>query len=517
MLASERAQKLILLFLIFLSFYATLGYYPLFNLDEGAFSEATREMLTSHNFITTYLNGELRFDKPILIYWFQALSASLFGLSEFAMRLPSAIAATLWAYAIYRFTKRSFDATTAFWATLFMAGSIQISIIAKAAIADALLNLFIATSMFAYYFYTQTKKKRYLYATFSLIALGTLTKGPVAILIPVAVSFLFLLRDLRFWLRSIFDPVGIALFLLIAAPWYIAEYLDQGSHFIEGFILKHNLSRFAGKAMEGHSGSFLYYIPVLLVGLLPFTSIFLKAIASIRSWFDTPIKRYLAIWFLFVFIFFSFSHTKLPHYIIYGYTPLFILMALSFPQVRSRFLLLLPYLLFHALFLALPFVKNYALAHIKPGSYEYYIVQGLHFDALWIGYFAFALLLGLYLVKKPKEFATIAMAFVIIISLNFFIAKTYAKAAEVPIKEAALFAKAHHIPHIKMVGINTPSFSFYYGHITPRTAPRPGDVIFTKRSKLAKFENFAILYQKNGVALIRLRSEDDTRIHDPRP
>ncbi len=517
MLANERAQKLTLLFLIFLSFYATLGYYPLFNLDEGAFSEATREMLTSHNFITTYLNGQLRFDKPILIYWLQAISASFFGLSAFAMRLPSALAATLWAYAIYRFTKRTFDATTAFWATLFMVGSLQISIIAKAAIADALLNLFIAASMFAYYLYTQSLQKRYLYATFALIALGTLTKGPVAILIPVAVSFLFLLRDLRFWLRSVFNPIGIALFLLIAAPWYIAEYLDQGERFIEGFILKHNLSRFAGHAMEGHQGSFLYYIPVLLVGLLPFTSIFLKTLTSMRSWFDTPVKRYLAIWFLFVFVFFSFSHTKLPHYIIYGYTPLFILMALSFPQVHSRFLLLVPYLLFHALFLALPFFKSYTLAHIKPGSYEYYIVQGLHFDALWIGYFTFALLAGLYLIKKPKELATVAMAILTLISLNFFIAKTYAKAAEEPIKEAALFAKAHHIPNIKMVGINTPSFSFYYGHITPRTAPLPGDVIFTKRSNLANFKDFAILFQKNGVALIRLRSENDTRVHDPRP
>ena len=517
MLASERTQKLILFLLILLSFYATLGYYPLFNLDEGAFSEATREMLASRNFVTTYLNGELRFDKPILIYWLQAASASLFGLSEFAMRLPSALAATLWAYAIYRFTKRTFDATTAFWATLFMAGSIQISIIAKAAIADALLNLFIATSMFAYFLYVQTKRKRYLYVTFATIGLGMLTKGPVAILIPVAVSFLSSLRDLRFWLRSVFDPIGITLFLLIAAPWYIAEYLDQGERFIEGFLLKHNLGRFAGKAMEGHSGSLFYYIPVLLIGLLPFTSIFLKAVTSIRNWFDTPIKRYLALWFLFVFFFFSFSRTKLPHYVIYGYTPLFILMALSFSKVRSGLLLLLPYFLFHALFLALPFVKNYALAHIKPHSYEYFVVQGLQFDALWIGYFAIALLVGIVLMKKNKEIATIAMAFITLISLNFFIAKTYADAVETPIKEAALYAKKHHIPKVKMVGINTPSFSFYYGHITPRIAPKPGDVIFTKRSNLAKFENFAILFQKNGVALIRIRSKDDKRVHDTRP
>ncbi len=499
-----RSSIWILAAAIFLSFYASLALYPLFNLDEGAFSEATREMLASHNFLTTYLNGALRFDKPILIYWLQAASASIFGLNEFAMRLPSALAATLWAVAIYSFTKRFFDTKTAFWATFFMAGSLQISIIAKAAIADALLNMFIAVSMFSFYRYYHSRQKGYLYLTFAAIALGTLTKGPVAVLIPLAVSALFLWRDLRFWARSIFDPVGIAIFLAIAAPWYVLEYLDQGDKFIQGFLLKHNLHRFAGKAMEGHKGSIFYYIPVLLVGLLPFTSIFLKALRYLKEWFATPMKRYLALWFLFVFIFFSLSHTKLPHYIIYGYTPLFILMALSFDKIQSRLLLLLPFLLFHALFLTLPFIKPLVLKRLKAGSYEYFIVQALAFDWVYIGYFLFALLAGFLLLRATKERVTIAMGFLTLISLNFFIAKVYAQAAEEPIKAAALFAKQHHLKKIKMVGINTPSFSFYLGAITPRTKPVAGDILLTKRSNLKNFKNFAILFQKNGIALIRL-------------
>ena len=497
-------RRWILFALVFLSFYAMLGYYPLFNLDEGAFSEATREMLASHNFITTYLNGNLRFDKPILIYWLQALSASIFGLNAFAMRLPSAVAATLWAFLLYRFAKKVFDEKIAFWSTLFMVGSLQISIMAKAAIADALLNMFIAASMFSFYLYYQTRQKKYLYATFIAIAFGVLTKGPVAILIPLAVSFLFLYKDLKFWAKSVFNPVGIALFLAIAAPWYIAEYLDQGEKFIQGFILKHNLSRFAGHAMEGHKGSIFYYIPVLLVGLIPFTSIFLKATLYIKEWFKSEKTTYLALWFLFVFIFFSFSHTKLPHYIIYGYTPLFILMALYFNTIRSSFLLLLPFFLFHFLFLLLPFVKNIILEHTKQGSYEYYIISSLHFGWEYTLYFALAFVVGIALIKMQKQKAIIIATFLTLISLNVFIAKTYANAAEEPIKEAALFAKKHHLSRIKLA-INTPSFSFYLDHITPKTTPKPGDVVLIKRSNLKNYKDFAILFEKNGIALIQLK------------
>ncbi|NPA83142.1 MAG: glycosyltransferase family 39 protein [Epsilonproteobacteria bacterium] len=491
-------DRVALLALTFLSFYATLGYYPLFNLDEGAFSEATREMLERRDFITTYLNGALRFDKPILIYWFQALSASIFGLNEVAMRLPSALVATAWAYLIYRFSVRHFDQARAYLATLFMVGSIQISIIAKAAIADALLNLFIAASMFCFYRYYESRQKIFLYATYAAIALGTLTKGPVAILIPLAVSGLFLAKEWRLWLRSILDPIGIAIFLAIAAPWYIAEYLEQGHKFVEGFFLKHNLSRFSSQAMEGHRGPIFYYLIVLLVGLTPFTSIAIKTITKIKEWFAAPLTRYLGIWFLFVFIFFSLSKTKLPHYIIYGYTPLFILMALYFDQIRSKTALLLPYWLFHAIFALLPFIKPIVLEYTKPGSYEYFIIQALDFGVGYVAYFLFALLVGVALLRLGKRRAITVAAFITLISLNFFIAKVYAEAAEGPIKEAALLAKERGWK-IKMEGINVPSFYFYAETI----ADDKSAIILIKRSALPNYPGATILYQRGAIALIK--------------
>ena len=151
-------QTIILYCLIFISFFAPLGWTPLFDLDEGAFSEATREMLKSGDYITTYLNGNLRFDKPILIYWLQLISIKTFGISEFSLRLPSAIASTIWAYLIYNFTKLYFDKTKAFYVVIFFVSALQINMIAKAAIADALLNMFITATMFSIYKFYQSNK-----------------------------------------------------------------------------------------------------------------------------------------------------------------------------------------------------------------------------------------------------------------------------------------------------------------------------------------------------------------------
>ena len=145
---------------IFVSFFMGLGSAPLFDKDEGAFCEATREMLESGNYLMTYLNYEPRYDKPILIYWFQALSAKLLGLNEFALRLPSAIAAAAWALVMYRFTRHTFDVRKAFLATFLMVTAVQVTIIGKAAIADAVLNCFIAITMFGIWRYIESGRWR---------------------------------------------------------------------------------------------------------------------------------------------------------------------------------------------------------------------------------------------------------------------------------------------------------------------------------------------------------------------
>jgi 4-amino-4-deoxy-L-arabinose transferase-like glycosyltransferase len=328
---------------------------PLYDLDEGAFTEATREMLASGNYITPHKDGEPRYDKPVLIYWLQAASVKVLGLNELALRLPSALAATGWLLALWFFVRGRLGSATATVAALVMALTLEVSIIAKAATADAVLNLFLALSFFEIYRWYLRPERATLLRAYFWMGLGFLTKGPVAVFFPVLVSFLFFLTERSFkdWLRAAFSPWGWLLFLAVAVPWYVAIYIDNGSGFFESFFLKHNVGRF-GEAMHSHKGFFGYYFVVLPLIMLPFTGWFLRLLPTLRRAWADPLDRFLWIWFACVFVFFSFSGTKLPHYVLYGATPLFILMARYRELLLNRWLAFLPPVLFFLLLLSLP-------------------------------------------------------------------------------------------------------------------------------------------------------------------
>ena len=158
--------KLLLFFAVVLSFFFNAYSIPLFDVDEGAFSEATREMFVRGDFISTYLNGVPRYDKPILIYWLQALSIGLFGINEFAFRLPSILAATGWVWISFLFVRRVKGTETGLIAAILVATALSVSIIAKAATADALLNFLIAASMYTVYLYYLERRDSYLLACY---------------------------------------------------------------------------------------------------------------------------------------------------------------------------------------------------------------------------------------------------------------------------------------------------------------------------------------------------------------
>lgn len=497
----------ILSFFILLSFFIPLGMVPLFDLDEGAFSEATREMLAGGDYITTYLNGELRFDKPILIYWLQLISVKLFGLNEFAFRLPSALAGTLWAFVIFHFVRRYRDQKSAFFAAVFMIVALQTTMIVKAAIADALLNLFIVLSMFFIYHFYKNREKRDLYLAFLFIGLGTLTKGPVAIMIPFLVSFLFFAvkKDPLLWVKSIFNPIGLLIFAVVALPWYILEYMAQGEHFINGFFFKHNLSRFS-ESMELHSGGYHYYFIVLAIGLMPFTGFFIKALGRVKIFLKDDLTLFLFLWFAFVFLFFTFSGTKLPHYVIYGYTPIFILSGLVMKEHFSKFWLLIPLLLFLMVFLFFPEIVTALKAQIRD---KFAVVLIAHvyenFGTLYrVSLIVLILMTLVMLLRSFSDFTVIVgAAFVMILFVNYTIFPAYGKLMQSPVKEAALLAKENGYKVI-MYKNQMPSFNVYYEGLVSKEQPKVKDIVFCKVTSLKDFEKYETLYRKNGFSLIRI-------------
>lgn len=509
MTSSHTSLRLLLLLAIGLGFFLNIHAVPLFDLDEGAFSEATREMFLRGDFISPYLNGEPRFDKPAFIHWLQAASVLAFGWNEFALRLPSALAATLWVLVVYGFVRAVRDERCALIAAIAMATSLEIPIIAKAATADATLNLFITSAMLAAYLYHHGQKRGYLYACFVLMGLGFLTKGPVAVVIPGAVTLLFYLSrgEFKAWLRAAFNPVGIALFLAVALPWYVLQYLKEGDAFIAGFFFKHNVGRFQG-AMEGHGGSLFYYVPVVLIGLLPYTAVLIQTLAQgTRLWRD-DLSRYLLLWFALVFVLFSLSGTKLPHYVVYGYAALYILMAMNFNRLPGRGWLFLPPLLLFVFLLLLPEVIAAALPHIKDAHAAVMLRDHAdYFSAAYRLFFAAAGGLTLYFMWETRHSAQsqlLASGVITVFAFSYFIMPLVAAIQQAPIKEAAALAKARDYA-VVMWRLNTPSFNFYAQRLVEKRAPRAGDVILTKSIYLSELTGVEVLYQKNGIVLARLR------------
>jgi len=494
------------------SFLWMLGAAPLFDVDEGAFSQATLEMFQRGDFLSTYLNGEPRYDKPILVYWLQAAAVALLGPTEWAFRLPSALCATAWAALTWLFTRRFYGAERGLLAAAVLATSVGVYVIGRAATADALLNLLVAASMFAAWLYLSTRERRWLYATHAAIGLGVLAKGPIAILVPFASTFLFSLskRELKSWARAAFDWKALLLLVAIAAPWYAVILAKEGRGFVEGFIMKHNVGRFSGP-VSGHGGSLLYYFPILLLVTLPFTALLVPVAARWRQAWGNDLQRYLLIWFLFVFVFFSVSGTKLPHYLLYGYTGLAILMAVEALEVRRPAWLLVPVLLLYVLCIALPYLANHYAGEVRDEFFREVLRAAVsRFGAEYFIYFAAMSALVVYAMvetRTPLARKLTVFGLAAVIGLSTLLLPILGFAQQGAIREAALLCRSRNLEPV-MWRLNAPSFSVYRGAPTPSRDPRPGDVIVTRSSRLAELPKalgYDVLYSKRGIAVARIR------------
>lgn len=515
-------QYLILALAVFIGFYWQIGTIPLFDLDEGAFTSATREMFLRHDFVTPYLNTVPRFDKPILIYWLQAASASLFGFNEWAFRLPSALASTAWVFLIYRFATLVLDREKAFFAALIAATALMTTIVGKAAIADAVLMLFMTAAMFAIFRHWQTDRAAYIRWAYVAMALGFLTKGPVAVVIPAAVSLMFYLSTGRgaAWWRAVLDWRGILLFLILALPWYALEYAREGQAFIDGFFLKNNVGRFSAP-MEGHSAGFWYYPVVTLIALMPFTGLVLRTLAGwaaswrLSGWWgrspeelssEQALKRFGWLWFGFVLVLFSFSGTKLPHYLNYGLVGLILVMAIYFPTIKNRWLHLIPVWGLLGVLLALPTLLNLFIDQIHPAYVQAMLAdRNQYFGMSW--YLVLGLILGLSVwaaFKRswplPAVLVPVALSFSLV--MNGMLLPIVAGLQQGPIKSAGLLARDLPGPAV-MYRMNTPSFGVYAGKILARGAPQPGDLVLT-REVYASALNADVLFAQGGVVLLRM-------------
>jgi 4-amino-4-deoxy-L-arabinose transferase-like glycosyltransferase len=319
-------------------FLVNLGGPSLWDIDEGNNSEASREMMAADNWVVPTFNFELRTDKPALLYWLQIEAYRLFGVNEFAARLPSALAALVVVLLTYELGRRMFGAAAGLLAGLVLASSALFCAAAHFANPDALLLAFSTLALWWFWLGFARSGRWWFVPAGVSTGLAVLAKGPVGLVLPGGVVVLFLLWSGQ--LRRLCDRRfgwGVLAFLLVAAPWYAWVTVETKGAFPRGFFWTHNVDRYRS-AMENHGGPMFYYVLVLVAGFMPWSAFFglsgwygLKALKRARE--ETrpgePASacRFLWCWIAVYFAFFSLSGTKLPNYILPLYPPTALLTA----------------------------------------------------------------------------------------------------------------------------------------------------------------------------------------------
>lgn len=314
---------LILGFCAFLFFWG-LNYFGLIGADEPRYAQIAREMLTRHDWITPTLGGKPWLEKPPLYYWQAMISYSVFRVSDWAARLPSALDASLMVLGIYLFLRR-FRPGFQLDGALMTASTAAAIGFSRAAATDMPLAASFTIGMLAWFAWYESGKRIYLAAFYGFVGLGALAKGPISLFLAAAIILLFagFTRDFRIAWRTLWIP-GILVFCALDLPWYIAVQL-RNPEFFRVFILQHNLARF-GTSLYHHEESFWYYAPVALLALVPWSIFVVDSIfESVRLWWaarrtiahtEDALLVFLVIWLLFPILFFSMSESKLPGYLL---------------------------------------------------------------------------------------------------------------------------------------------------------------------------------------------------------
>jgi 4-amino-4-deoxy-L-arabinose transferase-like glycosyltransferase len=315
-----------------IAFFFGLGGLGFLGPDEPRYAEVAREMFASGDYISTRLCGCLWFEKPVLLYWLSAAGYHLFGINELAARLPSALAALATVVLLYAVLRRFALPRLALAAPLVLATSGIFLAYARVATPDMVLAAAITAALLSALLFTRASGRgRALYGVLSCLfmGLGVLAKGLVGIVLVLAILAVYLVVSGQLKLVRWRDYlVGLVVVLAVAGTWYIPVTLRHGWVFIEEFFIRHHFERYTTNEF-GHPQPIYFFLLVAFAGTVPWTFLLIPAAARLRTLrprndLRDALLTLAWVWVGVPLLFFSFSESKLPGYIL----PIFPALAL---------------------------------------------------------------------------------------------------------------------------------------------------------------------------------------------
>jgi 4-amino-4-deoxy-L-arabinose transferase-like glycosyltransferase len=384
-LDTRKDFPLYLFFLALVLFFPGLGARDLWAPVEPRYGEIARIMFARNAWIVPTINGDLYTDKPIIYFWLVLLASKIAGaVNEWTVRLPAALGGIGLVLTTYYFGRDFFSARIGFFSAVILTTCMRVIWEARWAHVDALFCFFFVLSV---YFGARALLRKgganEILLAYAFMALAMLAKGLIGVVLP-GILFAAFVAAQREWrlIGAARIPLGIAIFLIVAAPWFYLVHQATDGKWLADFIFIHHLQRYTAGA--GHRQPFYYYLTTLPVDFLPWTVFAIAALSArpdLRKAWTNPVAQFFLLWFLVVFVFFSLSDTKRDLYLMPLLPPLALFVGNYFdalaagrlPQGRLYRWLTSTYFSLMALAgLALPviawFIRRDAVGALMPAS-----------------------------------------------------------------------------------------------------------------------------------------------------
>ena len=336
----EQYKYTLFILLIVFTYFWNIWLNDIWNPNEGYYAEAVREMFESGNFIDIYYNYEHRFNKPPLTYWLIASSCFLFGINEFAIRLPIVLLGLGSLFLTFKIAQLLFNnLRVSLYSAFIMAFSLQFVANTRYASPEVPLTFFFLLTLYLFLKWYKTNQAKFLYLSYIALGLTVLTKGFPYIIVIGGIITVFLFIEANFKIKEWWNKflklkvwIGLPIVIVIGFWWYVYSYLKYGDLFWNVYY-KETLGRaFGNKHKLLTFKSLTYYFNVILWGFLPYSlTAYFVVINYIKQ-----IKRFafLFSWIFVMLFIFTLSKGKLPTYIIQMFPALSILIAYAIVNLK---------------------------------------------------------------------------------------------------------------------------------------------------------------------------------------